>query len=326
MRSNNTYRKTIVILVTGLSLSLGACTPLNGAENTPNKYNYTIAVNQPSVEKTTKVTKQPAMEVHYAPSLPPTVGGKSLEGEDAVRRANTKSLHKPKTSRYINSTMTFDYVDGALYQVYCAPLRVTDVQFQSNEHIVSVGAGDTLRWQVSRTYSGNAANRQEHLLVKPIDTGLVNSLVVTTDQRTYHLTLYSTPDTYMVSVAWHYADSDGLLTNLGEGPQGGINAETEMTNLDINNLDFRFKTKLISGPMPDWYPTAVFHDSHKTYIKFSSGMQEAPTLFVGNNVKTNQLVNYRMVGNYYVIDGLFQQAQLRSGQGKQIVVQITYGK
>jgi type IV secretion system protein TrbG len=325
----------------GLSCIISGCTAkhydyLEG-------YNYKIAVNEAGVAGAERpmamsYNSNGKMAAARAPVLTAkksifkyrsgAAEKNAVEGEDAVKTANTKALHKPKSTRYANSTMIFDFVSGALYQIYCAPLRVTDVQFQANEHVVSVGAGDTLRWQVSKTYSGAGGTRQEHLLVKPIDAGLTNSVVVTTDIRTYHLMFTSTSDTYIASVAWHYADSEnGSLMNVGDGPggMGGGATDTDvMSTLDINSLDFRFAVSVAEGPRPDWYPAAVFHDGRKTYIKFASSMQEAPTLFVGNSVKNNQMVNYRVVGNYYVIDGLFPFAQLRSGQNKQIVVQIVY--
>ena len=249
-----------------------------------------------------------------------------LVGKEAIESANQKAMKQPTSGEYINSIMTFDYMPGALYQIYCAPLSVTDVQFQNNEHIVAVGAGDTLRWQVSKTYSGIGANRQEHLLIKPIDEELTNSLVVTTDLRTYHLMLHSTPKTYMASVTWRYPDSDegSMITNFDNNQD---DSEIDIaSSIDVNNLRFNYQVKLMKGSQPDWYPRMVFHDNKKTYIKFSPNMQESPTLFVGDNIKTNQLVNYRVQGNYYVVDSIFYYAQLRGGPKNQTVIQISMKK
>ncbi|EKE01519.1 MAG: hypothetical protein ACD_21C00109G0002 [uncultured bacterium] len=244
-----------------------------------------------------------------------------LVGEAAIDAANKKAIKQPNSGEYINSIMTFDYMSGALYQIYSAPLSVTDIQFQNNEHIVAVGAGDTLRWQVSKTYSGVGANRQEHLLVKPVDEGLANSLVVTTDMRTYHLMLHSTAKTYMASVTWRYPDGDGgILTNLNDGQFEGESDPTSA--IDVNNLRFNYTVKLLKGSQPDWYPRMVFNDGKKTYIKFSGQMQESPTLLVGTG-KNNQIVNYRVQGNYYVVDNVIYYAQLYGGPANKTVVQIS---
>lgn len=247
---------------------------------------------------------------------------KRLVGVAAIRAANKKSIRQPNSGEYINSIMTFDYMPGALYQIYTAPLNVTDIQFQNNEHLVAVGAGDTMRWQVSKTYSGAGGTRQEHLLIKPIDEGLTNGLVVTTDVRTYHLMLHSTCGTYMASVAWRYPDDDGILQNINDAPSYGSTGDS-ISSLDINRIDCNYKIELVKGPRPDWMPKAVFNDGNKTYIQFPN-MQNAPTLLIGNDVKTDQLVNYRVEGNYYIVDSLFPQAQLRSTECNGIIVQITY--
>jgi len=135
--------------------------------------------------------------------------------------------------------------------------------------------------------------------------------------------LHSTPNTYMASVAWHYEDGDGMLEKFGDD-LASSNMSGADSGVDVNHLDFKYKIKLIKGPTPDWYPSMAFHDGKKTYIKLPSQMQEAPTLFIGNSTASNQIINYRVQGNYYVIDGVFGQIQLRSGQEGQIVVQISY--
>lgn len=236
-------------------------------------------------------------------------------GEDAVNYANAHAIRQPSSSGYINSIMTFDFVDGALYQIYCAPMNVTDIEFQIGERLISVAAGDTVRWQVSKTFSGNGTNRHEHLLVKPNDDGLTNSLVITTDQRTYHILLHSTSRTYMPSVQWHYPQTD-MVQNFEDA--GASSLAGFGSGLDVNHLDFGYKLKLIAGPQPEWFPVAVFNDGNKTYIELPKKIQEAPTLFVGLGAR---VINYRMLNNYYVVDSLFPQAQLRAGQS---VVKISY--
>jgi len=216
--------------------------------------------------------------------------------------------------------MTFDYMPGALYQLYSAPLHVTDIQFQNNEHIVAVGAGDTLRWQVQKTYSGIGANRQEHLLIKPTDEDLSNSLVVTTDQRTYHLMLHSTPKTYMASVTWRYPDSDGIVRQFDDD---GDSIASITDGVDVNRLSFDYQVQLLKGSQPDWSPRMIFNDGKKTYIKFPAQTQDIPTLFIGDK-KNVQIANYRVQGNYYIIDNVVNSAQLRGGPTKnQSIVQIT---
>lgn len=282
--------------------------------NTPQP--YSLAVNTGGGMQPTKY-----VPVAMPGQLMSLKGGKShnrLVGEAAIDSANKKSVQQPNSGEYINSIMTFDYMPGALYQIYSAPLSITDIQFQDGERIITVGAGDTLRWQVNKTYSGSGANRQEHLLIKPVDEGLTNSVVVTTDLRTYHLMFHSKPKTYMASVTWRYPDGDGLIAKLSDS-QDGISDITG--GVDVSRLNFNYKVKVAKGPRPDWYPSMVFNDGSKTYIKFPHHVQDAPTLFVGGQ-KNPQIIHYRVQGNYYIVDNIFYQGQLRNGQDDRTIVQI----
>lgn len=312
--------KRKIILSFGICLFLCACQNLN-ANKAADVAQYSLAVNAGNNMERTKYVPIP-----MPGQLMSTRQGKTsqrLVGEAAIEEANKKAMKQPNSGEYINSIMTFNYMSGALYQVYCAPLNVTDVQFQNNEHVVAVGAGDTARWQVSKTYSGAGATRQEHLLIKPIEADITNSLVVTTDLRTYHLMLHSTNKTYMASVTWRYPDGDGnIIASIGEHDSAADIAN----NVDVNNMRFDYQVKLLKGPVPDWYPRMVFNDGSKTYIKFSNQAQESPTLFVGTNAQNNQIINYRVKGNYYVVDNVIRYAQLRGGLDNKTVVQISTKK
>lgn len=299
----------VSILPILIGLFLSACASNGNANNT--SYQQAFPVKATTGYAAKKNYTQP---ISYANTPIKINVPKKRVGVAAVNYANMHAIRQPSSNGYINSIMTFDFVDGALYQIYCAPMNVTDIEFQTGEHLISVAAGDTIRWQVSKTFSGGGANRHEHLLIKPNDEGLTNSLVITTDQRAYHILLHSTSRTYMPSVKWHYPETDmvqnfdyagaNTISNVGQG-------------IDVNHLDFSYKLKLV-GPRPEWFPIMVFNDGNKTYIELPKKIQEAPTLFVG---KSGRIVNYRMMGNYYVVDSLFPQALLRAGQS---VVKIDY--
>jgi type IV secretion system protein VirB9 len=49
---------------------------------------------------------------------------------------------------------------------------------------------------------------------------------------------------------------------------------------------------------------------------------EAPPLFVLGKNGDAQLVNYRVKGDWYIVDRLFSKAELRLGQAPQMVIAI----
>ena len=58
------------------------------------------------------------------------------------------------------------------------------------------------------------------------------------------------------------------------------------------------------------YPTQVFDDGHKTFVRFPAAMldREAPALFVLSSTGDTQLVNYRVKNDTYIVDRLFESA------------------
>jgi type IV secretion system protein VirB9 len=272
-----------------------------------------------SIIKHSHITIKPTKKIRVKQSSKHRYQRKT--GIAAVNAANQQALRRPKSNSYINSIMNFTYMPGALYKIYCAPLSVTDLQFQLGEKIISVAAGDTFRWEVSKTFSGSEDNQIEHLLIKPVESNLTNSLVVTTSFRTYHLLLHSTQHTYMAVVTWHYPSSRSLVKKY----RNMTTVRNYLSKgLRLTKLDFNYKSYLLRGnQQPSWTPTTIFNDGQKTYIKFPKNMQEAPTLFLGdrNNFKA---ANYRVKGNYYIIDHVVQQMQLCLGLRSSPVIQIIH--
>ena len=66
-------------------------------------------------------------------------------------------------------------------------------------------------------------------------------------------------------------------------------------------------------------------DGRQTIIEFPASVSvgEAPPLFVVGDRGDVQLVNYRVAGRFYVVDRLFNAAELRLGAKKQAVVRIS---
>lgn len=236
-----------------------------------------------------------------------------------VSRANAEARVAPTREGYVNAIQVWPFTDGALYQVYAAVGRVTMVALQPGEELVTVAAGDTVRWIVGDTSSGSGADLRVNVLVKPIRSGLKTNLVITTSRRTYLLELTSTEKTWMASVSWEYP-RDRMLA-LQRQAQAASAAAPVDTGLALENLRFRYA---ISGSNPSWKPLRAFDDGQKVYIQFPAGIAQGdlPPLFVIGAEGDGQLVNYRFRSPYYIVDRLFGAAELRLGGDKGDVVRI----
>lgn len=279
--------------------------------------------------------KEPAKRLHSTVEIPvplPLPGQlKPLEAaadtpkEEAspterIDEANKTARVEPGKDGYINAIQNYPYTEGALYQVYTAVSQVTEIALEPGEKLVSFSSGDTLRWVVGDTTSGEGTSARVHLLIKPVQAGLQTNGLITTDRRSYHLELHSTEKTYMASVSWTYPA--GQLIALRRNQNAAETAATAITvpNIDISRLNFRYR---IEGDAP-WRPRQVFDDGSKVYIQFPSGLSrsEAPPLFVIGPDAKPALVNYRVNGATYIVDRLFAAAELRLGTAPQRVVRI----
>ncbi|HVJ34872.1 MAG TPA: P-type conjugative transfer protein TrbG [Terriglobia bacterium] len=239
---------------------------------------------------------------------------------ERVEAANAAALQEPTAHGYLNAIQVFPFTDGALYRLYAAPEQVTDIALQAGEGLIAVSAGDTVRWVVGDTTSGSGASKQVHVLVKPVAPDLKTNLVIMTDRRSYHLALESTEHTSMAAISWVYPRDD-LIALQAQNKEAQV-AEPVASGLALENLRFRYE---ITGDSPPWRPLRAFDDGAKVYIEFPERIDqgEAPPLFVVGPTGGNELVNYRMRQNYYIIDRLFAAAELRLGEAPQQVVRIS---
>lgn len=234
-----------------------------------------------------------------------------------VNQANAAARMEPERDGFINAVQVYPFTEGALYQVYASPGEITDIALQAGEQLVGSGpvaAGDTVRWIIGDTDSGASTSQQTHILVKPTRPDINTNLVINTDRRTYHLELRATDSTYMASVSWAYPEDQ--LIALRQQNAAAQAQQPVSSGLSLASMKFRYA---IRGDNVPWRPERAFDDGRQVFIQFPPGIGqgEMPPLFIiGAEGNTSQLVNYRVRGNYMIVDRLFAAAELRLGGGK----------
>ena len=259
----------------------------------------------------------PPRPLHIPPAWTPARGGPG-DAKDPVARveaANGAARVEPRREGYFNAVQVFPYSPGALYQVYVSPGQVTDIALEPGEQLTGSGpvaAGDTVRWIIGDTESGNGDTRRVHILVKPTRAAIETNLVVNTDRRTYLIELRAHERPYMPSVAWFYPESRGK--SLRALPPVPVLPE-------IAQRRYRYS---IEGDRPPWRPVNAYDDGRKVYVEFSPGIVqgEMPPLFVVGADGKPELVNSRAYGNVLIVDRLFGAAELRLGGANQQIVRI----
>ena len=217
--------------------------------------------------------------------------------------------------------------------IVCAVLQVCDVELQAGEQVNSIHLGDTARWTVEPAITGSGPAEIQHLIIKPMDVGLETSLIVTTNRRTYHFRLRSHRTQFMPRVAFTYTEDalvkwDALKTREGKEKQ---ERTLPHTGEYLGDLNFAYS---VDGSVA-WKPVRVYNDGQKTIIQMPAAMAqtEAPTLLVvrkdGGLFTDDEtvLVNYRIQGDRYIVDTIFDKALLIAGVGSgQDRVVITRGQ
>ena len=105
--------------------------------------------------------------------------------EARVAAANAAATREPTRHGYLNAIQVHPYTPGALYRLYTAPERISDIALQPGETLVSVAAGDTVRWVIGDTTSGTGPDRRVHVLVKPFAPGQGRSLAICPNHRVW---------------------------------------------------------------------------------------------------------------------------------------------
>jgi type IV secretion system protein VirB9 len=207
--------------------------------------------------------------------------------------------------------------------VVCAPLRVCVIELQAGEKLVGEPhIGDSVRWNIAPASYGTGDQTTSIIVLKPQNPGLDTNLLVTTDRRAYYLRLVSKTEDYVARVAFAYAEDDSSRKWQQQIAAQHAQEKLERRSADIpaaivaaDKLNFDYGIK---GGDDNIRPRRVFDDGAKTYIQMPAQIQhrEAPALLIIGTDGKGEMTNYRVKDQTYIVDRLFDRANLVLGSGK----------
>lgn len=238
----------------------------------------------------------------------------------------------------------FTYGSG-IPTVVCALFEITDISMEKGERVFTVQLGDSTRWLIDSAVSGSGADRTEHIIVKALDNGLKTSLIIATNRRTYHIALKSSQKDFMPAVSFNYpgqslklnssqyeysrptprfdysiADNTGASSGFSTvSYEHGAGENTRSDN--VSSTRSRNYAYSVEGD-DSFLPLNAFDDGVNTYIQLPSQFQRAdlPTVFRVTNdgmpllgEEKTALLNFRIEGHTFVIDGVYDHLRLVSG-------------
>jgi type IV secretion system protein VirB9 len=240
--------------------------------------------------------------------------------QEAVQMSENWMAEHNQPAAGRDGRVLYSYGAG-LPTVVCAPLRVCMIELQSGEKLVGEPQiGDSVRWNLSPALYGSGASSTSVIVLKPQAPGLDTNLLITTDRRAYYPRLVSKPDDYVARVAFAYPDDEENERKWQEhlAVQKEQQAKsTQIPELPPNAIEAMYFNYRLKGD-DAIRPVRVFDDGKKTYIQISDAArnQEAPALVVIGPDSKQEMVNYRVKDNMYIVDRIFDRAELILGSGK----------
>jgi type IV secretion system protein TrbG len=230
---------------------------------------------------------------------------------EILAAANDASRQRPTREGFEAARHVYAYAPGAIYELYTNPNYVSTILLEPGETLNSIAAGDTSRWMVTQAQAETGQDGRTIVLVKPQASGLRTNIVLISDRRTYLIEAIAQSAAYSAQIAWSYPQT----------------ADEGAASQSAHTLNLNYRIRTVRGHRPVWSPSQVFDDGRRTIIEFGAnvGASDLPPLFVVTG-EGAELVNYRVVngsaGQRYVVDRVFDVAELRLGARAPIIVRI----
>ena len=244
-------------------------------------------------------------EQHLMDVIPEDDG---LTDDVRVNNNRLKFTVTPTQEMFNGGAVVNNFVENHIYTVFCQPVKISSIYFEPGEKIVSPPTcGNTEMFTLGNSFTLKDGIRQEVINIKPIAPYKETTLTIYTDRRVYNFELKSYKNTYMPIVSFNYpVSSFEAMQNEAMKMNNAV-----YLNGDITGFTFDYEIIPMRVHAPSWTPSLVFSDGIKTYIHFPSAEKAsyAPVLFSIDN-KARQLLNYRVVGNWYIVDHFIDHAEL----------------
>ncbi|MDA9231489.1 TrbG/VirB9 family P-type conjugative transfer protein [Rickettsiales bacterium] len=194
-----------------------------------------------------------------------------------------------------NPNDVYRYVGHYTYQGF--------IEFGASETISTISMGDPSLWLFE--HLGN------RLFLKPIAQNPDTNMTIITNEKVYHFELTAKTatgidDQDLIFVAkFIYPDEeDKNIMQFAKKPKSD---EPDMRDLSIYNFNYEFTGE------PNIAPIKVFDNNIFTYMQFSNNNTDLPAIFSVDSSGFEELVNFRVAGDYVVVERVSSQFTLRNG-------------
>lgn len=200
-------------------------------------------------------------------------------------------LLQPQNAQHLADPriQTHGYNKDAVVNLAVSPGYAAVVELASDEQIDTVVIGNGNGWQITETAGGN------RLVVKPLSGAAPTNMVVITDARRYVFDLDpgGSPDRTSFVLRFDYPGNEAAASR------------------QASSYKFSGDRQL--------FPVAMRDDGQRTRVRWGKETPMPAIVAIGDG-QAETLVNGRMVGNEYVIEGTAERYKFRYGTAEAVAV------
>lgn len=243
-------------------------------------------------------------------------------GVDAVTESQKVATQSPEN--YKSGTFFYQFNEDFVYEVYAQPYHLTDIALQPGEVVIGTPllSEDESVWELTAGVGRDPVTGEDvqHLFVKPTYSKQDSSMIIITDRRVYHFRLKSFSTTHMAMVKFTYPLERNVWAKKVD--ENIVPEDKYIRRSNPEFLSFDYKVKCWKLKKPDFIPEQVYDDGQRTYIQVGKTVlqKQLPVLFN----EDNEIINYTVKGNVFIIPRLINKVTLKLGKDKvQIEKNIT---
>lgn len=198
---------------------------------------------------------------------------------------------------------------GSIVRVDGCPNLQTMIKFGPYEHVENVALGDSTLWQAMLNIRGNL------LFVKPLASNAFTNMTVVSNAHIYNFEMHVAPESDCSAGGVIYMLSFNYVPDADSPKQQDI--DDRLPPPAHRNASYTYNGDV------DIVPVRVFDDGDSTYLKWADGTI-TPAIYAINSDNTESLINYHMLGDYFVIEQVTRGFVLRRGQQKATLYNDAY--
>ncbi len=223
----------------------------------------------------------------------------------AASVAPANALQEPRAIATDSRIRTVRFSENEVYQFIGHYGFQSEIEFATDEKILTVSIGDSLAWLVNP--SGN------RLFLKPIEQNAMTNMTVITDKHSYIFELHAEEtknirDKEMIfSLRFIYPQSE-ISNNY---PANHPFQSEEFPDIKQHPERYNFHYTVRGSSTIE--PIRIFDDGEFTYFQFRDKNAEIPAFFRVNSGLSEEMINFRKRGDYIIVERVASRFTLRRG-------------